>query len=100
VFRISAAFDPITTPNSRVTWVTQLNHPTDNAENIAIGAEYGYMGILFLRGGYLLNSTVENFSVGAGLKFDIDRFTGNFDFAYTDMKDLGGTNVFSVVLGF
>ena len=100
VFRISAAFDPINSGNNRVTWVTQLNHPTDNAENIAVGAEYGYQGFFFLRGGYLLNSTVENFSIGAGLKFDIDRFTGSFDFAYTDMKELGGTNVFSVVLGF
>lgn len=100
VFRISAAFDPITSENNKVTWVTQLNHPTDNAENIALGVEYGYQNFFFVRGGYLFNSTVENFSVGAGLKFEMERFTGTFDFAYTDMKELGGTNIFSIVVGF
>jgi len=100
VFKISAAFDPIATQGNRLTWVTQLNHPTDNAENIALGAEYSFQEMFFLRGGYLINSTVENFSAGAGIKFNINRFEGAFDFAYTDMKDLGGTNIFSVVIGF
>jgi hypothetical protein len=98
VFKISAAFDPITTTDSKLTWMTQLNHPTDNAENVAMGLEYGYQGMFFLRGGYLFNSSVENFSVGVGLNFEIGRFNGIFDAAYTDMKDLGGTNVFSIVL--
>lgn len=98
VFKLSAAFDPLTTDNSTVTWATQLNHPTDNAENIAMGLEYGYQDLLFLRGGYLFNSSVENFSLGAGLKVNAGGFTGMVDFSYTDMKDLGGTNVFSVVL--
>lgn len=98
VFKISAAFDPITSENSKVTWVTQLNHPTDNAENIAMGVEYGYQDLLFVRGGYLFNSQVENFSVGAGLKLEMGGFKGLLDIAYTDMKELGGTNVFSLVL--
>jgi hypothetical protein len=100
VFKISAAFDPLASGDNKLTWMTQLNHPTDNAENIAMGMEYSYQGMFFLRGGYLVNSTAENFSVGAGIKFDINRFDGAFDFAYTDMKELGGTNVFSIVLGF
>jgi hypothetical protein len=98
VFKISAAFDPITSGDNKVTWMAQLNHPTDNAENVAMGVEYGYQGMLFLRGGYLFNSSVENFSVGAGLNFEVGGFKGLFDVAYTDMKDLGGTNVFSIVL--
>jgi len=98
VFKLSAAFDPLTTENSKVTWATQLNHPTDNAENIAMGVEYGYQDLLFLRSGYLFNSSVENFSIGAGLKLEAGGFKGMLDFAYTGMKDLGGTNVLSVVL--
>lgn len=98
VFKLSAAFDPLTTDNSTITWATQLNHPTDNAENIAMGIEYGYQDMLFLRGGYLFNSSVEDFSIGAGLKINAAGFKGLIDFAYTNMKDLGGTNVFSVVL--
>ncbi len=98
VFKLSAAFDPLTTDNGKLTWATQLNHPTDNAENIAMGVEYGYQDMLFLRGGYLFNSSVENFSLGAGLKINASGFNALLDFAYTDMKDLGGTNIFSVVL--
>ena len=98
VFKISAAFDPLTTDNSRLTWATQLNHPTDNAENIAMGLEYGYQEMFFLRGGYLFNSSVENFSVGAGLKLDVAGFKGMIDVAHTNMDDLGGTNIFSIVL--
>jgi len=100
VFKFSVAFDPISSENNRITWVSQLNHPTDNAENFAFGAEYGYKELFFLRGGYLFNSSAEKYSLGAGMKFDIRHFKGSFDYAYTDMEDLGGTNVFSIMLEF
>ncbi|NLI17161.1 MAG: PorV/PorQ family protein [candidate division Zixibacteria bacterium] len=100
VFKVSAAFEPLVSGQNKITCVTQLNHPTDNAENISIGAEYSMSEILFLRGGYLLNSDVENFSLGAGLKLDIKAAKGSFDYAYTSMRDLGGISVFSIGLEF
>jgi hypothetical protein len=64
VFKVSAAFEPLVSGQNKITCVTQLNHPTDNAENISIGAEYSMSEILFLRGGYA-QLDVENFSLGA-----------------------------------
>jgi hypothetical protein len=100
VFKVSVAFDPLVSGQNKLSCVTQLNHPTDNAENIAIGAEYSFAQAYFLRGGYLLNSDVENFSLGAGLKADLKFATGLFDIGYTSMRDLGGTSVFSIGLEF
>jgi len=100
VFKVSAAFEPLTSGQNKLTCVTQLNHPTDNAENIAIGAEYSMNEMLFLRGGYLLNSDVENYSLGAGVKIDIKMAKGSIDYGYTSMRNLGGTSVFSIGLEF
>jgi hypothetical protein len=100
VFKVSAAFNPISTEQNVLTVVTQLNHPTDNAENIATGLEYGLNKRYFLRGGYLINSKVENFSFGAGFKLNLVSIQGSFDVAYTSMKDLGGTSIFSMALEF
>jgi len=100
VFKVSAAFEPISDGQNTLTWVTQLNHPTDNAENIAVGLEYTFNKRLFLRSGYLINSKVENFSIGGGFSFDLKVAEGIFDYSYTGMDDLGGTSTFSVVLGF
>jgi hypothetical protein len=81
VFKVSFAFDPISTEQNTVTVVTQLNHPTDNAENIATGIEYGLSKRYFVRGGYLINSKVENFSIGAGFKMNLMLAQGSFDVA-------------------
>jgi hypothetical protein len=100
VFKVSVAFEAISTPQNTLTCFTQLNHPTDNAENIAIGAEYSLNKAIFLRGGYLLNSGVENFSFGGGFKVDMKLAEGIIDYGYTSMKDLGGTSTFSIGLEF
>jgi hypothetical protein len=100
VFKVSVAFDPISTGQNSLTWVTQLNHPTDNSENIAMGLEYSLNKKVFLRGGYLLNSKVENFSLGGGFKVDLKIAEGTIDYGYTGMKDLGGSSTFSVGLEF
>ena len=42
-------------------------HPRDYVEKVSIGAEYGFMDILFLRLGYKWNFSAENFAAGFGL---------------------------------
>ncbi len=100
VFKVSVAFDPLADDGNKLSCISQLNHPTDNAENIALGLEYSLNDRLFLRGGYLINSRVENYSLGGGLKIDLPFAAFSFDYAYTGMSDLGGTSNFSLVLGF
>lgn len=100
VFKVSVAFDPLAGDANKLTCISQLNHPTDNAENIALGMEYSLAERLFLRGGYLINSRVENLSLGIGLRFDIASLGMAFDYAYTNMSALGGTSNISMVIEF
>lgn len=51
VFKLGFAMDPILTDNERLTTSVQLTHPNDNAENVRLGAEFGWQNTLFLRGG-------------------------------------------------
>ena len=89
LFKIGFAMEPILTEKNRLTTSIQLNSPNDNAENVSIGAEYAYKEMLFLRGGYKLNVDAENFSVGAGLKIPVSFAKINFDYAFSNYKDLG-----------
>ncbi len=55
MFKMGASFKPWKTEQQSILVALQLNHPNDNTENYRIGAEYEYMGIFFVRGGYKIN---------------------------------------------
>ncbi len=83
IFRVGGAFDPIHRRNHVLTLAGQLNHPTDNNETFALGAEYAYRNLLFGRSGYEFGSD-ENFSFPtAGLGIRLPRKFGNFRFDYS-----------------
>jgi long-subunit fatty acid transport protein len=81
-FRIGGAFDPIHTPSHMLTVAAQLNHPTDNNESLAIGSEYGYKNLLFLRSGYEVGSDEALRAPTAGLGLALNRNFGSFRFDY------------------
>lgn len=91
IFRLGAAFDPLVTRDHRVTVAGQLNHPTDNNETYALGAEYRYLGILCLRTGYEFKSDAQYTfpSMGFGLKMN-KRFGGiSIDYGMIARNNLG-----------
>lgn len=91
IFRLGAAFDPISVGDHQVTISGQLNHPTDNNETYAIGGEYRYMGILSLRTGYEFKSDAAFVfpSVGFGLKL-LKKFGGiTMDYGFVAKNALG-----------
>ena len=47
IFRVGAAMDVIDKPGQSMTLALQLNHPVDNAENIATGLEYTFMDMMY-----------------------------------------------------
>jgi hypothetical protein len=61
----------------------QLNHPVDDAENIAFGAEYLFLKILSMRGGYKINKSEEDFSFGAGVKVPVGGIHLTVDYSYS-----------------
>lgn len=73
----------------------QLDHPTDNAENLSFGTEYAMNDLLFLRGGYKLDSDNQSYSLGVGLKVNFLSTETMFDYAFITVGDLGNSNMFS-----
>ena len=99
IFRIGFALEPYESEEHRVTTSIQLNHPNDNSENVAIGAEYGWRNMFFLRGGYKFNVDEQNFSFGLGIQVPISIAEFSFDYAFTNFERLGSAHRFSIILG-
>lgn len=58
-------------------------HPRDYPEQLNIGAEYSFMQIISLRGGYMFNNDVYGATAGVGLHKDIDGVTLGIDYSWT-----------------
>lgn len=99
IFRIGFAFEPYESEYHRITTSIQLNHPNDNSENVAIGAEYAWQNMFYLRGGYKFNVDEQNISFGLGIQVPISIAEFSFDYAYTNFERLGSSNRFSIILG-
>ncbi len=99
IFRIGFALEPYESEEHRVTTSIQLNHPNDNSENVAIGAEYAWQKMFFLRGGYKFNVDEQNFSFGLGIQVPISIAEFSFDYAFTNFERLGSAHRFSLILG-
>jgi Type IX secretion system protein PorV len=100
IFRIGFAFEPYEDKVNKITATVQLNHPADNSENLALGAEYSYGSMFFLRGGYKINVLEQNYSVGAGMRADARFALVSFDYAFTPYQRLGNVHRFSLNLSF
>jgi hypothetical protein len=90
-FRIGGALDPIHTNQHVLTLLAQLNHPTDNNETYAAGAEYSYKNLLFLRTGYELGSDERYTLPTAGFGMRLQRNFGvfRFDYGFSNKSMLG-----------
>lgn len=104
MFRIGFAFEPYQSDLHRITTSFQLNHPNDNSENVAIGAEYEFKepilnSSFYLRGGYKFNVEEQNYSFGAGVKVPMLIASLTFDYAYANFTKLGQAHRLSLILG-
>jgi hypothetical protein len=95
-FKFGFAFDPIKDETNLLTAAIQLNHPNDNSENISLGAEYGWMSTLFLRGGYKLNVEGQSFTAGVGVAATISGVLLGVDYGYAAYDNLGGVHRISL----
>lgn len=100
IFRIGFAFEPYQDSDNSITTSIQLNHPSDNSENVSTGIEYNWRRILFIRGGYKFNLAEENFNFGIGLNIPIKIADFSLDYAYSNFTRLGNAQRFSIILGF
>ncbi|MBL0175977.1 MAG: PorV/PorQ family protein [Ignavibacteria bacterium] len=100
LFKIGFAFEPYQDDQHRVTTAVQLNHPNDNSENLALGAEYAWNGIFSVRAGYKFNVDEEGLTVGAGLEAPVGIGRARFDYAYAAFEHLNAVHRISITLGF
>jgi len=75
-------------------------HPKDYTERLHLGAEFLYMDMFALRGGYKFNYDVENFSFGLGFKFDLAGYAASIDYAYTNAEYFGHIDRFGMQFSF
>lgn len=99
-FRLGISLDPIKDGDNRLTTLAQLNHPNDNAEQIALGVEYAWRNLLYLRAGYNLGREEQNMpDLGLGLNYKSAFAAVKFDYAFVNFKTLGATHRITVSLG-
>ncbi len=104
VFRVGLAVDPVSTEDHKFTIGVDATHPNDNDESMNIGAEYTFMNLISLRGGYknlFLDNSEEGLTLGFGLKYNFAPALGVFvDYAYQDFGKLKYTQQFSFGVNF
>lgn len=98
-FRIGFAFEPIEDDVNRLTTSIQLNHPNDNSENVALGAEYAWNELFFIRAGYKLNVDEEGLTAGAGVNAPLSVARLGVDYSFSDFDRLGAVHRITVRLG-
>jgi hypothetical protein len=104
-FRLGTAFNVIGTEavffqneSNRLTLGYDIFQPNDYAQQMHFGAEYSFMEMFSIRGGYKMNYDNEKFSFGCGVQKDFAGVMFAFDYSYAGMGDLLG-NVHRISLG-
>lgn len=67
--RLNLAYDLVNSKANRFTLAMEMVHPSDNVEKVHIGFEYGFKGMLFLRGGYRYKYDEDTFAFGGGIRW-------------------------------
>jgi hypothetical protein len=79
-------FVEVSGPEQDLILSIDATHPRSHPEEIKIGAEYKFMKMLSLRGGYVNNNDEYDFSFGFGLSsagFGVSSFNFEVDYSYT-----------------
>jgi long-subunit fatty acid transport protein len=78
-------------------------HPSDNTESVSFGAEWNFLDVFSLRGGYqnlMLKDSEVGLTFGAGLEYDFGGYVFTFDYGWADYGRLENTQRFSLGLTF
>jgi hypothetical protein len=123
IFRVGLAYDLITGDNNRLTLLSDFNQPNNNGAGFSAGGEWATQRLggsdfgFAVRGSYsytaannldpvdpnstALNDeeTLQGLAFGGGLNYGSGNFNLGLDYAWKYLGVLGGTNFFSVSLG-
>lgn len=103
-FRVGLGYTAEFNEQNKLTVALDAMHPSDNYECVNVGAEYLFMNLIALRGGYssLFQKDAEDgLTLGVGVKQEILGNLGlRFDYAYQDFGRLKDIQKFSVGITF
>ncbi len=103
-FRVGLGYTAEFNEQNKLTVAVDAMHPSDNYECVNVGAEYLFMNLIALRGGYssLFQKDAEGgLTLGVGVKQEIIGNLGlRFDYAYQDFGRLKDIQKFSVGITF
>ncbi len=91
-FRLGMAMEVIDDPVKRLTLSLESNHPNDYDQTLALGFEFSYMNMFFVRGGYNFMSDAD--ALGLGFGVNLKNFSLNYSF--TDMQELTDVHRISI----
>ena len=101
IFRVGASAVLLQRTDQKLVGSLEFSHPPDNSERLNTGMEYSFRKYLFLRGGYAFNYDSEGIAGGVGFHVPVSVVgVADVDYAFTDMKDLGGVHRFSLTFVF
>ena len=102
MFQIGISYDFLEDlPNHNLMLAIDAVHPNDSSERLNVGMQYGFMNILFLRGGLYSNHNSASFMGGIGL--DLGQITPiandfRFDMAVSNYGLLGFVKQFTIAM--
>lgn len=103
MFQVGISYDFFEdSPSHKLMIALDAVHPNDSAERLNLGLQYGFMDILFLRGGLYSNHNSASFMGGFG--FDLGKVTPvandfRFDMAVSNYGLLGFVKQFTIAIG-
>jgi hypothetical protein len=101
VFRVGTSATLLSSADQKLTGSFEFSHPPDNSERMNFGGEYAFRKYLFVRGGYNYRYDSQGLAGGVGFHFPVSvAGMADVDYAYTDMKALGGVHRFSLMFIF
>ncbi|HEV8538406.1 MAG TPA: PorV/PorQ family protein, partial [Bacteroidota bacterium] len=103
LFRVGLGMPVTVNEKNQVHLAVDAFHPSDNTESISTGAEWTYDNTLFIRGGYqniFLNDSEVGLTLGAGLRYMLDAYAVNFDYAWADHGRIKETHRITLGISF
>jgi len=103
--RVGISYDLLQDINNHTLWLSvDAVHPSDNVENVNLGAEYALMNMFFLRGGYaslFSKDSEQGLTLGAGLKYSFaPTLALKIDYAYESFGRFDNIQKFTMGLEF
>jgi hypothetical protein len=99
-FSFGAAIEPVRRTHVRLLTTLQFDHPADGQELLKGGGELWLDEMVALRAGWNPRADALQFSAGFGLRGRLAGRALQVDYAYTDGRDLGRVDRFSLELVF